>query len=91
MLVEKMFDVALWIVNAFMTLLDVLPDFPDELVTALNTFFDLIFDNLSLLSFFLPLGIVQVLIPLVILVINFEHIYALIMWVLRKIPMLGIQ
>lgn len=91
MILEKMMDVGVWILTAVMDLLDVLPDFPSELVAALNSFFDLIFDNMSLLGFFLPLTTVKILIPLMLVVINFEHIYAFIMWVIRKIPVLGIK
>lgn len=91
MLVEALFTAVTWLIDAILNLLDVLPDFPEELVTSVDEFFALIFDNLSILGFFVPLSTIKILIPLVILVINFEDVYAFIMWLLRKIPFLGIK
>lgn len=91
MLVEALFTAVTWLIDAILNLLDVLPDFPEELVTSVEEFFSLIFDNLAILGFFVPLSTVKILIPLVILVINFEDVYAFIMWLLRKIPFLGIK
>lgn len=45
----------------------------------------------GLINLFLPWDIVRFGFPIVIVVINFEHIYHFIMWVVRKIPMLGIK
>ena len=91
MLVEALFTAVTWLIDAILNILDVLPDFPAELVTSVEEFFSLIFDNLSILGFFIPLPTIKILIPLVLLVINFEDVYAFIMWLLRKIPFLGIK
>lgn len=91
MLVEGLFTAVTWLIDAILNLLDVLPEFPEELVTSVEEFFALIFDNLSILGFLVPLSTIKILIPLVILVINFEDVYAFIMWLLRKIPFLGIK
>ena len=91
MLVEALFTAVTWLIDAILNLLDVLPEFPEELVASVEAFFSLIFDNLAVLGFFLPLPTVKILIPLVLLVINFEDVYAFIMWLLRKIPFLGIK
>jgi len=91
LLVEALFTAVTWLIDAILNVLDVLPDFPAELVTSVEEFFSLIFDNLSILGFFLPLSTVKILIPLVLLVINFEDVYAFVMWLLRKIPFLGIK
>ena len=91
MILEKMFDVGMWIINAILNLLDVLPQFPESLVSHLNAFFDLLFDNLTVLGFFVPVTTLKVLIPLLLVVLNFERLYTFVMWVLRKIPMLGIR
>lgn len=91
MLVEALFTAVTWLIDAILNVLDVLPEFPEELVASVEEFFSLIFDNLAVLGFFLPLPTVKILIPLVLLVINFEDVYAFIMWLLRKIPFLGIK
>lgn len=91
MLVEAFFNGAISILNGILDLLDVLPDFPVDLISSMNSFFALIFDNLSLLGFFVRLDTVKILIPLMIVVINFEDVYAFVMWILRKIPFIGVE
>lgn len=91
MLVEALFTAVTWLIDAILNVLDVLPDFPEDLVNSVEAFFLLIFDNLSVLGFFVPLSTIKILIPLVLLVINFEDVYAFVMWLLRKIPFLGIK
>lgn len=45
----------------------------------------------SLISLFLPWSQVKVFFPILIVILSSEEIYKLVMWVLRKIPMLGIS
>lgn len=79
------------ILNAILSLLDVLPDFPAAFIEIVDKFFNLIFDNLFLLSFFVRIDTIKIAIPILIVVLNFEHVYRFIMWILRKIPMLGVE
>ena len=91
MLVEALFNGVTSLIDGILNLLDVLPDFPEDLVTSMDSFFSLIFDNLPLLGFFVRLDTVKILIPLVIVVMNFEDVYAFVMWLLRKIPFIGVE
>ena len=84
-------DVAVFLLNTILNVLDVLPDMPPFIVDAIDAFMDLIFQGIHILSFFVPLGWVSGFAVVFILVENFEHIYSLIMWVLRKIPLAGIE
>lgn len=68
-----------------------LPPFPSELTSSVNTFVSLIFDNLSLLGFFVRPLTLMVSIPVLIILLNFEQVYKLVMWIVRKIPFLGIK
>lgn len=68
-----------------------LPPFPQELTDSINSFFSIIFDNLSLLgliirptTFFIALG-------LLVLYFNFEIVYKVVMWLIRKIPFFNIK
>ena len=63
----------------------------NAILIKLDAFMNLIFDNLGLLGFFLDIGFIKILLPLVLLVANAEHIYHLIMWIIRKIPALGMS
>ncbi len=65
-----------------------IPSFPTELTDTINSFLDLIFNNLTLLGFFIRPVTLQISIPILIILLNFENLYKLTMWILRKIPML---
>ena len=85
------------ILNLFKTLLYAcfswinIPAFPSELTENINTFLDLIFNNLTLLGFFIRPITLQISIPILIILLNFEELYKLTIWILRKIPMLNIK
>ena len=68
-----------------------IPQFPEQLVGSIDTFLDLVFGNLSLLGFFIRPLTLTLLIPTLIILLNFEDVYKLTMWILRKIPFLGVQ
>lgn len=52
---------------------------------------DMLESSQGIINLFLPWNIVKFGLPIVIVVMNFEHIYNFIMWVIKKIPMLGIK
>lgn len=85
------------ILNLFKTLLFAcfswisIPGFPSELMESINKFLDLIFNNLTLLGFFIRPVTLQISIPILIVLLNFDNLYKLTMWILRKIPMLNIK
>lgn len=68
-----------------------IPNFPTELTNNIDAFLDLIFNNLTLLGFFVRPITLQIAIPILIVLLNFDNLYKLSMWILRKIPMLGIK
>lgn len=68
-----------------------LPPFPEELTSSIDTFLDLIFSNISLLGFFVRPITLTVAIPILIILLNFDDVYKLTMWILRKIPFLNIK
>ncbi len=85
------------ILNALLTVLKALfgwiniPGIGEEFDSAMQ-FIDVLFSNAQqLINLFLPWDIVRFGIPVIIIVKNFDHIYDFIMWILRKIPMLGIE
>ena len=68
-----------------------IPQFPTELTSSVDSFLDLLFDNLSLLGFFIRPITLTVAIPLLIILINFDKIYKLAMFIIKKIPCLNIK
>lgn len=86
MVIQALCELVYLILEGILGVMEILPDFPESLVNSLNTFFDLIFDNLSLASFFIRIETVKIIVPLFLAAYNFEYIYKFIMWIVRKIP-----
>ena len=68
-----------------------IPAFPEELKNSINSFLDLIFNNLSFLGFFIRPQTLKIVIPLLIFLFNFKYIYKLVMWIIRKLPFLSMK
>lgn len=67
------------------------PPLPAEIKLSVNSFLDLIFNNLSLFGFFVRPGTLRIIIPLSIFLFSFKYIYKLTMWIIKKIPFLNIK
>lgn len=68
-----------------------LPDLPDRIQSVIDEFVSVITGALGIVGLFLDMNVVKLLIPVVLVVANFEKVWSLIMFVLRKIPFLGIE
>lgn len=68
-----------------------LSDYGLDINAARNTILEILNMTKSVIDMLLPWNIVTVCLPIVIAVSNADKIYKFIMWILRKIPMLGIQ
>lgn len=65
------------------------PSVPKEFSTSVNIVFDTIFYNMQLFGLFIHLELFVVAVPLVIILINFDKVYSMIIWVIKKIPFIG--
>ena len=90
MIIETLLNLLVTLIKFVFSWLN-LPDFPEEFTSIVNDFLDLIFDNVSLLGFFIRPTTLQILIPALIVVLNFDKIYHFVMWIIRKIPFLNIE
>lgn len=68
-----------------------LPDVPAWLVELTETILQYMKTGMGIVLFFVPQAVVQGALDLVILIWAVVHTYKLVLWVLRKIPMLGIE
>lgn len=68
-----------------------LPDLPLVIQNVLDRLLEAMISGMGLLSVFVDLDVLMILIPVVIVVVNLDRVWGLIMFVLRKIPFLGIK
>lgn len=91
MIITMLMNVGLLIVAAIFTLLDVLPNLPANAITLINDMFDMMKSGIGLFGIFFDIGMVKILFPIVVAIMNFEKIYWLILWILNKIPFIDID
>lgn len=68
-----------------------LPSLPDGIQTIFDTVLSYLTGSVGLLCVFVRPSTLQLLIPAVIVVINAEHIWNGILWILKKLPFVGIE
>lgn len=86
MVIELLFNKIIIFLLFPFSLLPNLPKMPESIVNGIDSFFDIIFDNLGLLNMFIPLSTIKVVVPLAIIIANFKHIYSTILWCIHKLP-----
>ena len=92
MLLEGLISLVVTLIKAILSIFPSLPPFPAEGLVSINSYISLIITNAgSLLGLFIDLNTVKIVLPIVLVLIEFEHIYDFVMWLLRKIPFLGIK
>lgn len=87
MIIKAIFNLILTLLKTVFSFLPDIPQFPSNILSSLNTVFDTIFNNLDLLGLFVRIDTIKVLVPLLIIAINFEHIYHFTMWIVKKLPL----
>ena len=68
-----------------------LPDLPTGIQNIFDNFLDVLISAVDLASLVIDFNVVKWLIPVVIAVANFDKLWSMIMFILKKIPFLGIE
>lgn len=68
-----------------------LPQLPASVQSVVDELSSVLKSSVGLLSVFVDLNVLNVLIPVCIAVANFDKVWKVIMFILRKIPFLGIK
>ena len=91
MILQLLITIQLTLVKSLLSLLPSLPSLPESFNTSLNSFFNLIFSSLDLLNVFIKIDTLKFIAGVAIVALIFEKVYLFAMFILRKIPFLGIQ
>ncbi len=89
MIIEALLNLVYKIFSAVIEPLDI-ASAPDELLTAMTDFLGYFENGADLINIFLPINLGAFFIVFG-LIFAFDHLYPVIMWILRKIPFLGIE
>lgn len=68
-----------------------LPDLPDSITSVIDELLALISGSVGIIGIFVDLNMVKILLPVLLIVINFDEVWKFTMFILRKIPFLGID
>lgn len=91
MLSEWMMAMGLGLIDILNSMLGVLPSFSPQITNAVDGMFNIMFSGVNLVGIFLDINMLKILIPLAIAIINADKIIKLVMFVLKKIPILDIK
>ena len=68
-----------------------LPAMPEAITSVLDELFALIRGSIGILAVFIDMDMVKILLPVLLIVINFDEVWKFSMFIVRKIPFLGIK
>lgn len=85
--VLNLFSSALKLIFAWISI----PDAPEQVQEVVDQLITYMQSGIGFLYIIFDMSLVKALLPFVLIVANFEHVYQLVMYVLRKIPFVGIE
>lgn len=86
MIIEAIINLITLLLKTVFGILPNIPDFPNSLLNSIDNVLNIIFSNLDLLGLFVRIDTIKILVPLIIVVVNFEYIYHFSMWLIKKLP-----
>lgn len=90
MIIKALMDLIKTVLQTLLSFIQI-PTFPESWTSAVGSFMDLLFENVGMVGVIIPWPVIKLGIPILIAIINMDKIYDAIMWILRKIPMLGMS
>lgn len=90
MIVESVCNILIAMIKSAFSWIN-LPTLPNILSRTLDFIISVFTDSMRIVFVFFSRGYLVVMIPIVIAIINLEHVFSFTMFILRKIPFLGIK
>lgn len=85
MIIESILQIFGKIITTLFSFIN-LPDMPAEVEEAINFVFVYIEEGINFILLPFSPTFLKVLLPLVIVVANFEHLYHFVLWIIKKLP-----
>lgn len=84
MIVEAILNMIKALITTVLGVLPDIPAFPENLNNSINVVIDTIFSSLDLLDCFVRPETLKIIIPVLLVIWNFEYIYEIVMWIIAK-------
>lgn len=91
MIIEALFNVVTWLISLLFGWLPSFPPVPESVSSSVDSLIDILVSGFSLVTFFIPVDVFQVCVPILIIVFTAEPIYYFVLWLAKKIPLLNIK
>lgn len=91
MITDKFIEIGFWLFDLLLSFLEKLPKVPDSFNNVVDMLIDFVDGGICVVNCFLDLNFIRVAIPIWLAIASVDKIYHIIMWILRKIPFLGIE
>lgn len=92
MILQAVFDLVRNVIKVVFGWINLhLPAMPEAVTSVIDELFALLRGSVGMLGVFVDLSMLKILLPVLLIVINFEHVWKFTMFILRKIPFLGIE
>lgn len=90
MIIKGLFSLIIGLLNILFGWVS-FPPMPEAVDTAFQTLLQYIGEGIGFVWLIVPRELVLTVLPVVLVLSNFDKLYGVIMWILRKIPFLGIE
>lgn len=90
MILQAVFDLVRNVIKVVFGWIN-LPVMPEAVTSVIDELFVLLRGSVGMLGVFIDLSMLKILLPVLLIVINFEDVWKFTMFILRKIPFLGIE
>lgn len=88
MIIKLLFELVIGLINLIPFSI---PSLPSDVNTYITTFNGYISSGVGMVKFFLPFEYCKILLEIILAIIVSIELYKFVMWILRKIPMLGMK
>lgn len=86
MIIEALINLVTVVIKLLAIPFNILPDTPESLTTAVDSYLDLVFSNLSFISFFVNVDTLKTVALIAIAIYTLEKAYTLLIWIIHKLP-----
>ena len=86
MIVEAIINLITVVIKLLAVPFSILPSTPEQLVNAMDYFFELLFSNLDFLNFFVNISTLKTVAVVAIAIWTLDNTYHFLIWIIKKLP-----